>query len=424
MTTAPAANSGSPRDGVRDAQARYHGLDGLRALAMLLGIVLHATLPYFARIAGIEAMWPADDDQSLALLVLFDFIHLWRMPVFFLLAGFFAHLVLQRRSTAAFIRDRLQHIAVPLVLFTGVMALLLPALWHYGWEEAFVVDPGVLDPRKWPYFASLDTPLAHLWFLWHLLLMYAVLLALRRAGTTRFCSTARALSPLDSLWRHAAAAVYARPPLLLIAVAVILLAVRRGDESKPIFPPNVPDLLYGAIFFFYGYGLWARRALIEDLKRHGRLAVLWASAGAAYALHLVMLGVLQEADGGGASGLLAPLAMVEVLASGSAVVLLTLALMGSCEALFTAPRRWVRWTADASYWIYLMHLPVVAWLTFWLAHLDRSGRLTALTGFAWGAELKFLAASIGTAAVGLATYRYLVRYTPLGTLLNGRRVRE
>ena len=307
---------------------------------MLLGIVLHATLPYFARIAGIEAMWPADDDQSLALLVLFDFIHLWRMPVFFLLAGFFAHLVLERRSTGAFMRDRLRRIAVPLVLFTAVMALLLPALWNYGWKGAFVVDPGVLDPRKWPYFASLDTPLAHLWFLWHLLLMYAVLLALRRAGATRFCSAARALPPLDSLRRHAAAAVYARPPLLLIAVAVILLAVRGGDESKPIFPPNVPDLLYGAIFFFYGYGLWARRALIEDLKRHGRLAVLWASAGAAYALHLVMLGALQEADGGGASGLLAPLAMVEVLASGSAVVLLALALMGSCEALFTAPRRW------------------------------------------------------------------------------------
>ena len=104
-------------------------------------------------------------------------------------------------------------------------------------------------------------------------------------------------------------------------------------------------------------------------------------------------------------------------------VLLALALMGSCEALFTAPRRWVRWTADASYWIYLMHLPVVAWLTFWLAHLDRSGRLTALTGFAWGAGLKFLAASLVTAAVGLATYRYLVRYTPLGTLLNGNRSR-
>ncbi len=405
------------------APSRYHGLDGLRAFAMLLGIVLHATLPYFARIVGIEFMWPADDDQSLAMFVLFDFIHLWRMPVFFLLAGFFAHLVLERRSAAAFMRDRLRRIAVPLVMFTAVMALILPALWTYGWTGAFVIDPGVLDPRKWPYLASQATPLAHLWFLWHLLIMYAALLGLRRVLATRLGAAVRAMPVLAALRRHGAAAVYARAPLLLMAAVVILLAVRGGDESKPIFPPNVPDLLYGAVFFFYGYGLWARRALLDDLKRHGNLAVLWASAVALYALHLVMLGVLRDADGGGASGAAAWLALVEVVARGHAVVLLALALMGSCEALLRTPRPWVRWMADASYWIYLVHLPVVAWLTFRLAHLDRAGRLAALTGFAWSAELKFLAATIATTMFGLLTYRYLVRATPLGTLLNGKRGR-
>jgi hypothetical protein len=96
---------------------------------MLLGIVLHATLPYFARMVGIESWWPADDDQSLALFLLFDFIHVWRMPVFFLLAGFFAHLMLERRSMAAFMRDRLLRIAVPLGLFAALMAVILPGLW-------------------------------------------------------------------------------------------------------------------------------------------------------------------------------------------------------------------------------------------------------------------------------------------------------
>ena len=49
--------------------------------------------------------------------------------------------------------------------------------------------------------------------------------------------------------------------------------------------------------------------------------------------------------------------------------------------------------ADSSYWIYIMHLPVV----------------------------KFLTACLVTGALGIVTYRYLVRYTPLGTLLNGKR---
>ena len=54
---------------------------------MLLGIVLHGSLPYFSRIAGIESIWPADDDQSVVLYLVFDWIHSWRMPAFFLLVG-------------------------------------------------------------------------------------------------------------------------------------------------------------------------------------------------------------------------------------------------------------------------------------------------------------------------------------------------
>ena len=304
------------------------------------------------------------------------------------------------------------------------MALILPALWTYGWKGEFIVDPAVLDPRNWPYLASQGTPLAHLWFLWYLLLMYGALLGLRGVGASGLGSAARAMPFVASFGRRSVAAVYARAPLLLMAAAVILLAVRGGDESKPIFPPNVPDLLYGAVFFGYGYGLWPRRALIEDLKRPGTLAPLWGTAAVAYGLHLVMLGALEGTDGGaGAGGMVTRLALVEVVARGSAVVLLTLALVGSVEAVFRTPRRWIRWTADASYWIYLIHLPVVAWLTFWLAHLDRAGVLASLTGFGWSAELKFLAACVATGGLGLVTYRYLVRFTPLGMLLNGRRSR-
>ena len=100
---------------------------------MLLGILLHASLPYFSRIAGFESFWSADDDQSVLLFLVFDFIHTWRMPVFFLLAGFFAHLVLDRRAMSVFALDRLKRIGVPLVLFGAVMAIIIPPIWVYGW---------------------------------------------------------------------------------------------------------------------------------------------------------------------------------------------------------------------------------------------------------------------------------------------------
>ena len=390
--------------------SRYHGLDGLRAFAMLLGVVVHATLPYFSRLVGLEFMWPADPDQSLALLLLFDYIHVWRMPVFFLLAGFFAHLMLERRSPSAFVCDRLRRIGVPLVLFAATMAVIVPALWEYGWKGDFAVDLRVLDPRKWPSLISQGIPLAHLWFLWYLLLLYGALLAWRAA--------LRAVPAAPPIGRRLSGWIYARTPLLLMLAAALLLAARGGDESKPIWPPNVPDLLYAALFFLYGHGLWPRRQLLDRLRGRSRLAGLWTAGMLAYAVHVAALGARDQGLAGTAVGIVT---VVDTLAYGSAAVLLSLALVGSFAVRLRTPRRWVRWMADSSYWIYLMHLPVVAFLTFWLAHPDVSGRLTALTGFDWGPELKFSVAFVATSVVGVVSYRYLVRYTPLGTLLNGKR---
>ena len=99
---------------------------------------------------------------------------------------------------------------------------------------------------------------------------------------------------------------------------------------------------------------------------------------------------------------------------GVAAVLFSVGFMGLFERLLPSPRRWVRRFADSSSWIYIIHLPLVAFLTFSLAHLDRRGWLKYLTGVSWGAETKFLAACVVTGIVGLASYRYLGSFTFVG----------
>ena len=391
---------------------------------MLLGIALHASLPYFSRMAGFEFVWPADDDQSVTLFLVFDFIHTWRMPTFFLLAGFFAHLVLDRRATSVFVLDRLKRIALPLVLFGAVMAVVIPPIWVYGWYGVLSLEifQDVLKERQ-----DLDSSgdlVGHLWFLYYLLLMYAALLAFRFLGGLW---RARAIVPPAGrlqLGRYLGNAVYARLPLLLILGAVLLILLRAGDESKPIWPLNMPDVLYGALFFFYGYGLYARRDLIDRLREQGTLGALWAAAAVVFFVHLALLGAIDETSkSGGAAESLEALNLAGAIFYGASAVLFTLGFVGLFERLLRTPRAWVRWLADSSYWIYILHLPVVTFLTFYLAHLDRQGWLKYLTGFSWSAELKFLVACLATGVLGVVTYRYLVRYTPLGTLLNGKRSR-
>ena len=76
---------------------RLHALDAVRAGALLLGIVLHATMSFFFVV-------PARDvSQSTTLAVTFFVIHTFRMTLFFVIAGFFGRLLLQRRGVRGFL---------------------------------------------------------------------------------------------------------------------------------------------------------------------------------------------------------------------------------------------------------------------------------------------------------------------------------
>ena len=99
------------------ATARRTDLDALRAGAMLLGIVLHASLSFF------PSYWMVADrrrDDSLG--VVFAAIHGFRMPLFFVMSGFFSAMLLHRRGRGALVKHRFQRVFLPLLagLFTIV----------------------------------------------------------------------------------------------------------------------------------------------------------------------------------------------------------------------------------------------------------------------------------------------------------------
>ena len=108
------------------SQRRYD-LDALRAWAMFLGIVLHAAI--FVLPAP-ERRWPMHDpeaigDQTYRLII--DAVHGFRMPVFFMLSGFFSALLCRRRGLAAFRKQRLQRVGLPLLI--GCLTVIPLTVW-------------------------------------------------------------------------------------------------------------------------------------------------------------------------------------------------------------------------------------------------------------------------------------------------------
>ena len=97
---------------------RYHALDALRAYAMFLGVVLHASMAYIPNVP-----WGSNDPAAadwVGLILLG--IHGFRMQLFFVISGFFTLMLLQRRGVQNIIKHRFLRILIPCVL--GVITVL------------------------------------------------------------------------------------------------------------------------------------------------------------------------------------------------------------------------------------------------------------------------------------------------------------
>ena len=213
------------------ARERIHYMDAVRALAMLLGVFFHAGIAYAAAFQG---LWPVGDmnASSRAMEVFVWFSHLFRMSLFFLIAGFFANLLIERRGVGGFLRNRAIRIVLPFVIFWPVISvtMLLLIVWALTYIQEL---PPILQLVAEAVEQGGDPPsptTGHLWFLYYLTyfsLIAAVLAKFRWRWATRladgFFSSTRHL-----LWT---------PFLLVPALYSTLVPVPAPESFVPQFFP-------------------------------------------------------------------------------------------------------------------------------------------------------------------------------------------
>jgi len=118
---------------------RRTDLDALRSFAMLLGIALHASLSFFA------VPWPVHDTQRSDLLPLvLVAVHGFRMPLFFLLSGYFTMLVYRRRGLKSLLEQRFTRIFLPLVIATATIMPLDLAIKRFA-HRTIRPEPAVAE---------------------------------------------------------------------------------------------------------------------------------------------------------------------------------------------------------------------------------------------------------------------------------------
>ena len=398
---------------------RRYDLDALRGAAMLLGIGLHSAMPF-----GVGT-WPIQDPQQHdGFRWFFCAVHGFRMQLFFLLSGFFTCMLWQRRGLRTMLWQRFTRVAIPLVVGTLVivpvmniasvaavigttaLSLRMEAEQEVSSTPADAASEAAATRYHVPGLIDFDGLIStyglvgfvlfyvpvfqHLWFLWFLCWLVAM-----------FAAFAAAAEKWD--WKAPPGCLINGPRRYLWIIPVTLLFQSMMVLRLPWFGPDTstgilpaPHVLgYFGVFFAFGALYFA-----SDDQR-GQMGRWWWLHLAVGWLVVLPVGMTQP-DLPALIGLL-----LQVLYTWS----ISFGMLGLFRKCFRQNNPAVRYLSDASYWLYLTHIPLVVLCQWWV--------------YTWNipALIKFLTVAGVPTVVLLVVYHLMVRHTWIGTALNGPRTR-
>lgn len=379
----------------QELQQRYHYLDNLRALAMIAGVLFHAALAYSSMLHG---FWlSADSQQSAAVDVVGFFMHLFRMPLFFLIAGFFAAYLVARRGMSSFIANRAKRVLLPLIIFLPL------CLWAV---VAAMLDAARTVENKSPVLAMVARALAnpadappppppstmHMWFLYVLVFLYVLTWAFSYLDWSGLREKFMQIKPLAFLLGF---------PLLLMPGLLLVGSPLPAPDS---FLPQLWAFGFFGLFFAVGYWMFKGDNLLEKFSSYW-----WLMLIGSVLLYVLYYQLIPKQIVLPAPSIEMHVKIVLKLCEAYIAVWMTLVCLMLGKRYLNGANRSMRFMADSSYWIYIIHVPLLFAIQYQLMDLS------------WGWFTKFAVSVIATLVIGVLSYTLLVRWTPIGWMLNGRR---
>jgi glucan biosynthesis protein C len=322
---------------------REHFWDALRAFLMLLGIPYHVALSYQP---GQDFIVHSGEGVA-GFPQIAQVLHLSRMPAFFVIAGYFAMLLLARREPGVWLKGRFVRLGIP---FLTCIVTLVPAM-NLVCELSNLAWPEALASWRRNSLTSGGYWVRHLWFIVVLLYLSsgAAWLASRRA----WAKSGMVPAALDE-WvsRH-----------LLLTVVGIGVAVGAWEALAvegfykaglaTMLPQQIlrlEETIIYAPWFALGCVLVRARLTLERASRFSLPVTVLALAATA-----TWLRVHEDV-----------VPMAERFIGATAALASTQVLIAGARTLLDRPIPFVRRLTDASFVIYLFHLPLIA-LFVWLA---------------------------------------------------------
>jgi glucans biosynthesis protein C len=371
---------------------RIHSLDSLRAIMMLLGVVLHSAITYGNADWG--STWSLKDPIATSSVndYIVDIIHVFRMQIFFLVAGFFGAMLFYERKPLKMVKNRISRIVFPFIVF---LILLWPTVVY-----ASVYTRSLFNGSNNPLadalarFSSIEILIPngtfHLWFLYYLAIITFVSVGLGLL----FKKIPIVSNYISNIFGKVIQKPILRVIIFASLTAVVYLIIGTSQVAASIsFIPDFNTFIYFLFFYLVGWVLFKSKHLLDSMMKFDWVCTILGTA-------LFTVFFFMNASFG---------YEVQIILKSTMIWLFVFGITGLFIRYGSNHSARMRYISDSSYWVYLLHLSFTAiipsFIVDWPLH----------------AILKFLFVLISTGIICFVSYHYLVRDTFIGKFLNGRK---
>jgi peptidoglycan/LPS O-acetylase OafA/YrhL len=366
---------------------RRYDIDWLRVLAVLLLFPFHTTRifdtwgPFYVKNAQL----------SKALTFINELVNPWHMPLLFLLAGASTWYALSFRRGGQYAKERFTRLLIPFIF--GLLVIVPPQsyfglLFHSGFSGSyfqwytnfFTIKPTDLDG----YFQGGFT-MGHIWFIFYLFLFSLIALPLflylkKSASGQRFTG-----------WL---AAFFSLPGMIFLLAIPLYIATRLLD----FYPSPILFITY----FIYGFILFTDPRYERAIDRYKLIALI---------LGPVLYLIVPYFNLNGWPDLPPWLVTINSLyIVGFAPWFFIIAILGYGKQFLNFTNRFLKYTGEASYPVYILHQTVIVAIGFYVVQLSTN------------ILVKYLAILIASVVATFVLYDLLVKRFNITRFLFGMRL--
>lgn len=374
---------------------RRYDLDWLKVGAVLLLFPYHTAMIFVPWKFHIK-----NPTVSQGLTIFNAFLHVWQMPLLFLIAGAATWYALDFRSGREYARERLLRLGIPLAF--GILALIPPQMYverlHLGQFSGtfFQFYPSIFTTGLYPQG---NLSWHHLWFIAYLLVFSLVLLPLflrLKKGTDK-----ERMHRWTSYLAQGHRIFFLALPLMVIQS---LLRARWPDGNQNLINDWANFFFYITVFI-YGYAICSDVRLQGAIVRNRYVAFIVGIACFVSFLFLTDIGGAEPWLRYNARGM--AMAALDGLNTWGWLM----AILGFGVSRLNVANRLLTYASEAAYPYYILHQTVILVLAFYVVALD------------WSIAAKFTCILLLSFVMTLVVYEVLVRRITVLRFLFGMKVR-